>query len=890
VVAFVAGVAVVVHAQTIKQPARSVTDPGVVTTRQAITPAGVQSVFEGRVYGVTFGASADEVWVVAGRPKTQLYRLDWKQNSVRDRWELEGTAALQGLAFDAVRKMPLMGLTAPARGADGKPMAGGSVRLLAHDGKAYAPFASDLGKYLAGGPAIAPAGAAARRAVMPLIFDNELAIINAESGAVEGKVKTQGVAPFGAVIGRDGRSAWVTNWGGRWPRNGDATLPTGMEPAADRVVVDARGIASTGTLVRIDLDGRRVTHTVDVGLHPTAIAWDETRHRLYVANANSDTISVIDTSAVAAGDQKPVVHRVAATIPIRPFGLTLGGVAPSALAVSSDGATLYAALGGFNAIAVIDPRQTGPAALRGLIPTAWYPSHLAISGDGSSLAVATLLGVGSGYQDDPKKRYVHAYRGTVSVLPIPDAAQLASFTTAVAENNHIDTARAQLAAAGDRKAIEPLPVPRRAGDPSLIEHVVYIVKENRTYDQLFGDLPRGNGEPSFVMFGEDVTPNQRRLATDFVLLDNFYAAGGNSGDGHQWVTQANETSYALWPGYQGRSYPFDGTDPIAYANTGFIWDLAMARGRTVKVYGEYAGRLPTTDRAERQNLLDRWKAGDTFATHWNITAPLAPLNRILAKNYPSYTTGVPDVVRARIFLKDLDDWNRSGTMPNLVILQLPSDHTSGVSPDYSTPKAMVADNDLAVGQIVEALTATPFWKKMAIFVVEDDAQAGVDHVDGHRTVALAVSPYTRRGHVDSTFYAHPSMVKTIELMLGLPTMSLFDLIATDMRASFTTTADYTPFKAITPAQSLFERTPVLSAMRGPERQAALASLRMRFDVPDAAPTERLNRIVWGHVRGWHVPYPKVVEGIFAPLGIDMDDEEREEAEERAERGEREGKR
>jgi len=471
---------------------------------------------------------------------------------------------------------------------------------------------------------------------------------------------------------------------------------------------------------------------------------------------------------------------------------------------------------------------------------------------------------------------VHTYRGTVNVLDVPDQATLDGYTSAVAENNHIAMARASLTAAA--RATQALPVPRRAGDPSLIDHVVYIIKENRTYDQLFGDLPRGNGDPSLVMFGADVTPNHRKLATEFVLLDNFYATGGNSGDGHQWVTQANETSYALWPGYVGRSYPFDGTDPIAYANTGFLWDLAMARGRTVRVYGEYAGRLPEEDRQQRQQLLERWKNGEDLTAEWKVSAPLAPLNKVLAPNYPPYTQSVPDVVRAQIFLKDLALWTKQGTMPNLVIVQLPSDHTRGATPDYSTAKAMVADNDLALGQVVEALSKSPFWPKMAIFVVEDDAQNGVDHVDGHRTIALAVSPYTRRGHVDSTFYAQQSMVKTIELMLGLPTMSLFDLIATDMRASFTTAADSTPYTAVLPQQSLFERNPELTAMRGPMREAAEQTLRMRFDVPDAAPTALLNRITWGMVRGWDVPYPGVRQAVFTPLAVDLDDDEREAAE------------
>jgi DNA-binding beta-propeller fold protein YncE len=854
----------VLYGQSAARPTRAVTDPGVITTRQTITPAGVQTVFDGRVFGLTFGSSEDELWVLAGARGggPNVYRMDWRENVVRDRWELQGTPALQGLALDPVRNTPLVGITAPPRAVGNR--VGGVVQLLRYDGKTFVPLAADLGKFLAGAPAITRAGTTGR-AVVPLVFDNAVAIVDAETGVVAAQVKTGGVAPFGSVISRDGRTAWVTNWGGRWPKDGDPTLPTGLDPKADRVVVDSRGIASTGTVVRVDLDAQKVTHAIDVGLHPTAVAWDEPRQRLYVANANGDSLTIVDTAQ----------PRVAATLALKPFGLELKGVAPSALCVSPDGRRVYAALGGLNAVAVVDVEQR---AVRGFIPTAWYPNHLSLSRDGSRLAIATLLGLGSGWQDTPARRYVHSYRGTVSVLAVPDDHQLASYTTAVAENNHIATAREQLAST--TAASIPLPVPGRVGDRSLIEYVVYIVKENRTYDQLFGDLPRGNGDPSLVMFGAEVTPNHHKLATDFVLLDNFYATGGNSGDGHQWVTQANETSYALWPGYTGRSYPYDGTDPIAYANTGFLWDLARARGRTVKVYGEYAGRLAESDPAERNRLLDRWRQGEDFSREWNVTAPLTPLNTLLAKNYPSFSQAIPDVVRAQIFMKDVAQWTSDGVMPNLVLVQLPSDHTRGASPNQSTPKAHLADNDLALGQIVEALSRTPFWPKMAIFVVEDDAQNGVDHVDGHRTVALAISPYIRRGSTDSTFYAQQSMVKTIELMLGLPTMSLFDLIATDMRASFTTTADVRPYVAVQPTHSLFERNPSLTAMRGPLRRAALDTMKMRFDVPDAAPTDRLNRIVWGMVKGWHSRYPAVRKSVFAPFAIDVDDDDRDGARDR----------
>ena len=460
-----------------------------------------------------------------------------------------------------------------------------------------------------------------------------------------------------------------------------------------------------------------------------------------------------------------------------------------------------------NAVAVLDARA---GKLLGLIPTAWYPNALALSRDGRYLGVATLLGAGSGWRDEPGKRFVHANRGSIAVLPVPDAAQLASYTAAVAKNNHLPAGDPQAGPPAPRK-VAPVAIPERSGEPSTIEHVVYIIKENRTYDQVFGDMPKGNGDPSLVMFGEDVTPNQHRLADQFVLLDNFYATGGNSADGHQWVTQANETAYCMWPGYAGRSYPYDGTDPIAYSQGGFIWDAALRMKKTVRVYGEFAPRTSARGRS-RAALLEEWKNGADFTDRWNITSPIGPLDNILARNYPCYSTIIPDVVRAQIFLADLKKWEAEGRMPNLMLIQLPSNHTNGATPETSSAKAMVADNDLALGQIVEALTHSPFWKKMAIFVVEDDAQNGVDHVDGHRTVALVASPYARRGHVDSTFYAHQSILKTIELILGLPTLSLFDLIANDMRASFHDAPDFAAYEHVTPKQSLFEINPPLKAL------------------------------------------------------------------------------
>lgn len=837
-------------AQTVEQPVRAVIDPGVITTRQNITPAGVQSVFQGRVHGVAFGASSSEIWVLnAG----QVFRLDWNQNRIIERVATGGTPGLQGIQFDDAGGAPLV--SGARTGTDRVARA----RLLVLRNGASEVIADGLGSHIAGAVAVArkPNPRGQRLAVVPLIYDNQLAVIDLNTRNLLGKIPT-GIAPFGAAVNSDGTVAYVSNWGGRPPKPGDLTAPTGFAANADHVVVDRQGIAATGTITRVDLLTQAI-QTIPVDLHPTGIVWDDARHRLYVANSNKDSVSVVDTR----------VNRVVHTIVVQPFEQRTPGIAPTALAVSPDGARLYVACGGINAVAVVN---TAGFSIEGLIPTAWYPNALAASRDGKHLAIATLLGPGSGWRDEPRKRFVHSNRGSVAVLPVPDKAQLASYTTAVAENNHLAVGPARpIIPRASRPA--PVAIPQRSGDPSLIEYVVYIIKENRTYDQVLGDMPKGNGDPSLVMFGADVTPNQHRLADQFVLLDNFYASGGNSADGHQWVTQANEVSYCLWPGYAGRSYSFDGSDPIAYSAGGFIWDAALKMKKTVRVYGEYAGRLPTPA-TQRQVLLKRWSNGDDFSREWNITAPIEPLNRILARNYPSYTTAIPDVIRAQIFLADVKKWEAEGRMPHFVLVQLPSNHTYGANPGVSSAKAMVADNDLALGRIVEALTRTRFWKTMAIFVVEDDAQNGVDHVDGHRTVALAVSPYTSRGSIDSTFYSHQSILKTIELIFGLPTLSLFDLIAHDMRNSFQNTPDLTGYTAVEPAQSLFEMNPPLKALRGPARQAAADSMKMRWEVPDAAPTERLNRILWHQVRGWNTPYPGTRHAAFAPLSIDLDDDER----------------
>ena len=445
----------------------AVTDPGTITTRQAITPAGVPTVFDGRVYGVAFGEDASTIWVANAE---KLFQLDWRQNRSLEAIMLNGLPGLQGIQFDSVAKRPLLSAQRRARS--------GPAHVALMDRGAV--VAGDLGTYQAGAIAIArePDSRGRRLAVVPLTANNQLAVIDLTKRELVGKAAT-GIAPFGAVVSHDSAIAFVTNWGGRVAKPGETTAQTGHAP--DQVVVDARGVASTGTVTRIDLGTLAATNTIGVGLHPTAIVWDEPGERLYVANGNSDSVSVIDTRRMA----------VAQTFAIAPFAVKAAGIAPTALALSKDRATLYAACGGINAIAVLDAR-TG--AVRGLIPTAWYPNGLSISPDGGWIAVSALLGVGSGWQDSPGNRFALANRGAVAVLPVPDAAQLASYTAAVSRNNRMNLAGTIEKVPAVGPARNAIPVPARAGDPSTIEHVVFIIKENRTYDQVFGDIEKGNGD------------------------------------------------------------------------------------------------------------------------------------------------------------------------------------------------------------------------------------------------------------------------------------------------------------------------------------------------------------------------------------------------------------
>jgi YVTN family beta-propeller protein len=680
---------------------------------------------------------------------------------------------------------------------------------------------------------------------------NDLQLIDLVKGRVEQCVPV-GVAPF-TVCRAGPEKLYVTNWGGDPPRPSDPQAKTSDTP----IRIDPRtGIANHGTVSVVGLaKGKwQQLRTIPVGLHPCGMALSRGGRLLYVANANSDTVSVIDTRT----------DRVIETIACRPDARLPFGSGSNALALSPDGGTLYVANGTNNCLAVIRlgarsaeseaNRQPARSQLLGQIPTGWYPGAVLVTPDGKKLLVANIKGHGSLYQPRPvsQGRRSHDALGSVSLIDVPDPARLARYTQEVSANNRLAYSLAGLEK--PRQGARPVPVPRRHGEPSVFKHVIYIIKENRTYDQVFGDMKEGNGDRRLVMFGEDVTPNHHALARQFTLFDDFYCSGVLSADGHSWVNEAYVTDY-LERAFGGftRSYPDDGSDPLAYPSTGFLWDNVLAHRKTFRNYGEFVKTTYPKKATRAQGYRDYLNG--THQVKVTAEANIKKMAPFTHPGYPWFPLIHPDVYRARLFIDDLRAYEKKGELPNLIYLTLPCDHTEGTKPDWPTPEAMVADNDLALGRIVEAVSKSKFWKDTCIFVVEDDPQDGFDHVDAHRTVALVISPYTKRHFVDHTNYNQTGMVKTIELILGLPPMNQLDLSATPMSNGFQDQANLTAYTCRPNKIPLDRMNPPLKALKGKARYWAQKSLELNLDDGDEADEDTLNRILWHATRGYDTPYP-----------------------------------
>lgn len=674
------------------------------------------------------------------------------------------------------------------------------------------------------------------RIYVPLSRSNTLAVISLAEDTLIQEIPV-GIAPYEVVLASDAK-AYVSNWGGRRPREGESTWNT----SGTQALVDSRtGIANNGSVSVVDLASGTEVKYIETGLHPSGMALSPDRARLYVACANSDVVSVIDTGT----------DKVIAEISVHPDSDLPFGSAPNALALSRDGSTLFVANGTDNAVCVV---RTGvPARIAGFIPTGWYPASVILDPEERYLFVANAKGIGSRNRRTDRAGYnSHDHSGTVSIIPLPDQETLAAMTAAVQENN---TYVSTLTAAQPGKRKKKVPVPRIPSQRSYFTHVVYIIKENRTYDQIFGDLPRGNGDVGLVHFGREVTPNHHALAETFVLMDNFYCSGILSADGHQWTDEAYVTDYIeKFFGDFSRSYPYDGNDALAYAGSGFIWDNVLRHGLTFRDYGEFVDALIEPKGASFSDIYTDFLTGGGAVTI-RAKANLEQLTPYLCPSYVGFPNTVPDVYRADVFIKELHEFEKQNTFPNFIILLLPNDHTSGTRPGMPTPQAAVADNDLALGRIVEAISRSKFWKETCIFVTEDDPQAGLDHVDGHRTVGLVISPYTKRGEVVSTYYSQINMVRTMENILGIPPMNQFDLAAEPMTDCFTDTPDYTPYEALPNAIPLDELNPPLYSLKGDALHWAKLSMQQDLDDLDRIDEDTFNRIIWHAVKGYSVPYP-----------------------------------
>ena len=684
---------------------------------------------------------------------------------------------------------------------------------------------------ISGGPA--PSGlslnASGTRLYIALNMTNQVAVIDTATRAILTRIPV-GTYPYTTVMSADGSKVYVSNWGGRIPGAGDTT--DGMFPVA----VDPRtGIPISGTVSVIDTVSNTVVKSIDVGLHPTGMALSPDGSRLYVTNANSDTVSVIDTAS----------DSVAKTIHVGQLGpgrQPILGSSPNAVTVSPDGHTLYVANASENAIAVVDPDTDSANAVRGLIPTGWYPTAVALDATGDQLFIASGYGFGSIAPAGEGRSYQDRV-GVVSILDVPGPGALGRYTEQVRKNN------SQIPAGGVDHAGGSNPIPMNLGQKSPIKHVFYIIKENRTYDQVFGDLPQGNGDPNLVEFGRDVSPNHHALVEQFALLDNYYGPGDQSALGHRWVLQSYPSTWVHKYG-NGRN----NQSPMLLGPTDAIYDKAKAQGLTVRAYGERGANTITPSNATWTQIYNDWKNG-THNVNIAARAIIVGLRDVYHPAYAAAESRVPDNYRADIFLKEFAEFEKNDNLPALNLLLLYDDHTEGTSPGFPTPRAAVADNDLALGRIVEAISRSKYWKESAIFVTEDDSQDGVDHVDGHRTVGLVISPYTKHGHVDSTFYTIVNMFRTIEQILGLPTMNQFDVAAEPMFTLFTNKPDLTPYHARPNQIPLDEMNPSLAGLTGLQRQLAEFSMTINSSEPDSADADLLNRAIWHSVKGFNTPYP-----------------------------------
>jgi YVTN family beta-propeller protein len=714
---------------------------------------------------------------------------------------------------------------------------------------------------------VAPDG----KLLVALNRDNSLGVIDPTNGALT-KVAVEN-APTSVLV--SGNYAYVTNQGGRKAQAGDTTVDSSGTP----VVTDKTGATTTGSVSVVDLSTNTVVKNIPVGVQPERMTLSG--QYIFVTNTNSDTVSVIDSKT----------NNVVQTIDIKPYPNAPKGSAPNAVKMV-DG-KLMVSLGRDNAIAVYDwqgPDKTPE--LQGLLPTAWFPVDIAVDSANKNLVVANADGIGSrgparnltiqGITVNGHQTY--AQEGSLSLIPFPTADALAKGTDQVYKDNNWYGLKDLNAKPRENK--KPVAMPERVGEPSTIKHVFYIIKENRTYDQVLGDLGKGNGQAALTQFPQQVTPNLHKLANTFPLLDNAYNSGIQSASGHQWVMQATNNDYEdkETDTANVKSYPGGAGDAMAYASTGHLWDQAAKQGVSVENFGEdtnaFTGSAPFgtwTDWWKDYQILSGAQQGQLHVPigNYSATSDIPSLNPITYKPFPTFDTNIPDQYRFEIFKQRFEEHVKNNDLPALNTMWVMDDHTAGNATSNPTPQAMVADNDLAVGKIVDLISHSKYWKDSVIIVTEDDSQNGLDHVDGHRQPAYVISPWVKRGITNSHYWTVINMVRSIEQILGLPAMNQNDAAAEPMSELFTDKPDFTPYNFV-PNQIPLD---TLNGQPG-SNTAALANTTNvtpeakdlatkwtewsnkhkdefsgKHAAPDAVNANMLNHSVWYATKGFDKPYP-----------------------------------
>jgi YVTN family beta-propeller protein len=650
------------------------------------------------------------------------------------------------------------------------------------------------GQTFTGGLAISPDG---KTLYATRIFAQTVSAIDVASGAVTSTVALP-AEPYAALVSADGRKLYVSLWGG-------AVVQVYMLPS----------------MVLLD--------QWSTGEHPNALLLSRDGRRLFVACGNSSSVWVFDTFSGEALEQISM-----SLLPDAPHTST-----PNSLALSPDGQTLLVSDADANAVAVVDVSNAGRSFVNGFVPTGWYPTGAVFGNDGKQIFILSAKGlVSAAKPTDDDSQSVVRLQGALSMLPTPDRVALADYTRRVlAVTPYTDALR--------MNPTVPVgsPIPRVVGGSSPIKHVFYIIRENRTYDSILGDMKQGNGDPTMTLFGPSITPNAHALASQFVLFDNFYVDADVSYDGHAFSTAAYATDVVqkLWQTYyanRGGVYLSEGTGfmrnafgNLAAPESGYIWDYAARARVSVRSYGEFVENRSKS------------ASGDVVAAE-----AVPGLKNLVAPAFAGFDLEITDQKRVDTWQQEFTGFVQNNNLPQLSILHLGNDHTRGTTPGAPTPRAMIADNDLALGRVVETIANSPFWKDSAIFVVEDDAQSGPDHVDSHRSVALVASPFARRGAVDHTFYSTSGMLRSMELILGLPPMSMYDAAATPMFNAFQPTPDLSGYRRLTPNVALDEKNPASAT-------GAFASQAMNFSDADLTPEAPLNEIIWHSVKGPDVPMP-----------------------------------